>query len=84
MRHPLIHHYDLFLQPLKVVLKEEVSYRLKKVEVRRKDAIDQVIFDKKRHLPGDLDHDNGSVILISWYSVSNHITPSITHVSDPV
>ena len=48
LRHPLIHHYDLFLQSLRVVLKEDVSYRLKKVEVRRKDAIDQVIFDKKK------------------------------------
>ena len=34
-------HFEPF-QPLRVVLKEEASYRLKKVEVRRKDAIDQV------------------------------------------
>ena len=30
-------------QPLKVVLKREALYRLSKVDVRRKDAIDQVI-----------------------------------------
>ena len=36
-------HHDPHLQPLRVVLKKEASYRLKKVEVRRKDAIDQVI-----------------------------------------
>ena len=48
LQDPLIHHYDLFLQSLRVVLKEEVSYRLKKVEVRRKDAIDQVIFNTKK------------------------------------
>ena len=36
-------HHDPHHQPLRVVLKKEASYRLKKVEVRRKDAIDQVI-----------------------------------------